>query len=57
MAKAMGKAKEMTGKVSGDRAMEAEGRLDRARGEVKKEQARSREGVRETGRAPKRGRA
>ncbi|MGX1672618.1 CsbD family protein [Streptomyces sp. NPDC055400] len=31
--KAKGKAKEMTGKVTGDRGKEAEGRADQAKGE------------------------
>jgi uncharacterized protein YjbJ (UPF0337 family) len=33
--KAKGKAKEVTGVVTGDRALEAEGKADRAKGEVK----------------------
>ncbi|AVH60145.1 MULTISPECIES: CsbD family protein [Streptomyces] len=34
--KIKGKAKEMTGKVTGDRGMEVEGKLDQARGVAKK---------------------
>ncbi|MGW6359982.1 CsbD family protein [Streptomyces sp. NPDC055092] len=34
--KIKGKAKEMTGKVTGDRRREAEGKADQAKGEAKK---------------------
>ncbi|MFF1357746.1 CsbD family protein [Streptomyces sp. NPDC058297] len=36
MDKVKGKAKEMTGKVTGDRRKEAEGKTDQAKGEAKK---------------------
>ncbi|GAA5004266.1 CsbD family protein [Streptomyces siamensis] len=52
--KIKGKAKEMTGKVTGDREMQAEGQLDQARGEAKKTKAKAGERIQETGRAIKR---
>jgi uncharacterized protein YjbJ (UPF0337 family) len=56
MDKAKGKAKEMTGKVTGDRETEIEGKLDQARGEAKKATGKTREHIEETGRSAKRDR-
>ncbi|MER5917219.1 CsbD family protein [Streptomyces sp. NPDC001982] len=53
--KMKGKAKETTGKVTGDREMEIEGKLQQARGEAKKARAKAGERVQETGRSIKRG--
>ncbi|MFF3331751.1 CsbD family protein [Streptomyces sp. NPDC002888] len=44
--KIKGKAKEMTGKVTGDREKEAEGHLDQARGEAKKTMGKAQETAR-----------
>lgn len=45
--KIKGKAKEMTGKVSGDRQQEMEGQLDQARGEAKKVRGKAEERMQE----------
>ncbi|MFM9373376.1 CsbD family protein [Streptomyces sp. Da 82-17] len=46
MDKAKGKAKEMTGKVTGDRRQQAEGKMDQARGEAKKVRGKAEEQAR-----------
>lgn len=56
MDKAKGKAKEMTGKVTGDREQEIEGKLDQARGEAKRGGDKAAERIKETGRSAKRDR-
>jgi uncharacterized protein YjbJ (UPF0337 family) len=56
--KAKGRAKEAGGVITGDRELEAEGKKDRAKGEVKEGWERLKEGVRDaTDRpaAPRRG--
>ncbi|MFG2129464.1 CsbD family protein [Streptomyces sp. NPDC048751] len=45
--KIKGKAKEMAGKVSGDRQQEMEGQLDQARGEAKKVRGKAEERMQE----------
>jgi uncharacterized protein YjbJ (UPF0337 family) len=55
--KIKGKAKEMTGKVTGDREKEAEGKLQQERGEAKKARAKTRERIEETERSTKRDRS
>ncbi|NBE53437.1 CsbD family protein [Streptomyces boluensis] len=47
MDKAKGKAKEVAGKVTGDRKQEFEGKADQARGDVKKIRAEAEERARE----------
>ncbi|MFF4349863.1 CsbD family protein [Streptomyces sp. NPDC001530] len=56
MDKAKGKAKEMTGKVTGDRETEIEGKLEQARGEAKKVSGKTQERIKEAGRSAKRDR-
>jgi uncharacterized protein YjbJ (UPF0337 family) len=53
MDKMKGKAKEMTGKVTGDHEREVEGKLDQARGEAKKVRGKVQERAQETGRSMK----
>jgi uncharacterized protein YjbJ (UPF0337 family) len=54
--KIKGKAKEMTGKVTGDREKEVEGQLDQARGEAKKVRGKAQERSQEAGRSTRRDR-
>ncbi|GGN80950.1 hypothetical protein GCM10011579_067030 [Streptomyces albiflavescens] len=56
MDKAKGKAKEMKGKVTGDRETEIEGKLDQARGEAKKASGKAQERIQDTERSIKRDR-
>ncbi|MEU8978217.1 CsbD family protein [Streptomyces sp. NPDC048309] len=51
--KMKGKAKEMTGKITGDRETEMQGKADEARGEAKKIRAKAGERAKETGRSIK----
>ncbi|MDI3406929.1 CsbD family protein [Streptomyces cavernicola] len=51
MDKAKGKAKEMTGKVTGDRKQQAEGKMQQARGEAKKLRGKAEEQARKAGRS------
>ncbi|WP_338898186.1 CsbD family protein [Streptomyces sp. TG1A-60] len=57
MDKITGKAKEMTGKVTGDREKQGEGKLQRARGEAKKLKGKAQERVQHTQRSAKRDRS
>ncbi|MEV1081171.1 CsbD family protein [Streptomyces sp. NPDC050211] len=52
--KMKGKAKEMTGKVTGDREMQTEGKLEQARAEAKKLKGKAQERIKQTGRSAKR---
>ncbi|WP_149827553.1 CsbD family protein [Streptomyces tailanensis] len=54
--KIKGKAKEMTGKVTGDREQQVEGKLEQARGEAKKMKGKGQERAQETKRSVKRDR-
>jgi uncharacterized protein YjbJ (UPF0337 family) len=54
MDKMKGKAKEMTGKVTGDREREIEGQLDQARGEAKKMRGKAEERAQKSVRSVKR---
>ncbi|KFF96612.1 general stress protein CsbD [Streptomyces scabiei] len=54
MDKIKGKAKEMTGKVTGSREQQAEGQMQQARGEAKKMKGKAQERVQETQRSAKR---
>ncbi|GGS16254.1 hypothetical protein GCM10010252_64700 [Streptomyces aureoverticillatus] len=48
MDKAKGKAKEMTGKMTGNRERQVEGKIDQARGEAKKVMGEAKERARKT---------
>lgn len=54
--KIKGKTKEMTGKVTGDREQQVEGKLEQARGETKKMKGKAQERTQETKRSVKRDR-
>ncbi|MFE7838240.1 CsbD family protein [Streptomyces sp. NPDC057474] len=56
MDKIKGKAKEMSGKVTGDREQQVEGKMQQARGEAKKMKGKAEEHVQETQRSAKRDR-
>ncbi|GAA3785793.1 CsbD family protein [Streptomyces phyllanthi] len=55
--KMKGKAKEMVGKVTGDRETQVEGEIDQARGEAKKTRAKARERGQEAERTTRRDRS
>ncbi|UIX32815.1 CsbD family protein [Streptomyces sp. GQFP] len=54
--KVKGKAKEMTGKATGDREQELEGKLEQARGEAKKIRGKAQEQVERDTRSARRDR-
>lgn len=54
--KIKGKAKEMTGKATGDREQEMEGKLEQARGEAKKVTGKTQERAEKAARSGKRSR-
>ncbi|UUU33779.1 CsbD family protein [Streptomyces sp. CA-210063] len=56
MDKIKGKAKEMSGKVTGDREQQVEGKMEQARGDAKKMKGKAQERVEETQRSAKRDR-